>query len=93
MVIADDRVETLIDAIAEGRAMWTSVRDALSILLGGSLGEICYGVIGGLLSRTPVMSAHQLGLVALVGAQLGQTMAAGGHSPSCSPRGPHRSWR
>jgi hypothetical protein len=136
--------------------MWASVRDALSILLGGNLGEICYGVIGGLLSRTPVMNTRQLllvnlltdmapatvialrpprhtspetllregpeaslgpalnrevwvravtttlaatgawlvaratgrgarartvGLVALVSAQLGQTMAAGGHSP------------
>ena len=66
VVIADDRVETLIDAVAEGRAMWVSVRDALSILVGGNLGEICYGVIGGLLSRTPVMNTRQLLLVNLL---------------------------
>jgi cation-transporting P-type ATPase I len=66
IVIADDRVETLIDAVVEGRALWASVRDALSILLGGNLGEICYGVIGGLLSRTPVMNARQLLLVNLL---------------------------
>lgn len=156
VIIAADRVETLIDAVAEGRAMWASVRDALSILVGGNLGEICYGVTGSLLSRTPIMNTRQLllvnlltdmasatvialrpprnvspetllregpeaslgsalnrevwiravttasaatggwlaarvtgrqarartvGLVALVGTQLGQTMAAGGHSP------------
>jgi cation-transporting ATPase I len=66
VVIADDRVETLIDAVVEGRAMWASVRDALSILLGGNLGEICYGVTGGLLSHTPVMNARQLLLVNLL---------------------------
>jgi cation-transporting P-type ATPase I len=66
VIIADDRVETLIDAVVEGRAMWASVRDALSILLGGNLGEICYGVVGSLLSHRPVMNARQLLLVNLL---------------------------
>jgi cation-transporting ATPase I len=66
VVITDDHVETLIDAIVEGRAIWASVRDALSILLGGNVGEICYGVTGGLLSHTPVMNARQLLLVNLL---------------------------
>lgn len=66
VVIADDRVETLIDTLVEGRAMWASVRDALSILLGGNLGEICYGVVGSLMSRTPVMTTRQLLLVNLL---------------------------
>ena len=29
LVVLDDRIETVIDAIVEGRAMWASVRDAL----------------------------------------------------------------
>lgn len=32
--------ETLTEAIVEGRATWSNVRDSLSILLGGNLGEI-----------------------------------------------------
>ena len=42
LVVTDDRIETIIDAIVEGRAMWGSVRDALGILLGGNLGEIAF---------------------------------------------------
>jgi cation-transporting ATPase I len=42
VIVTDDRVETIIDAIAEGRAMWSSVRDAISVLLGGNLGEIAF---------------------------------------------------
>jgi cation-transporting ATPase I len=37
LVVLDDRIETVIDAIVEGRAMWASVRDALAILIGGNL--------------------------------------------------------
>lgn len=42
VVVTDDRIETIIDAIVEGRAMWASVRDAISVLLGGNLGEIAF---------------------------------------------------
>jgi len=66
VVIADDLVETLIDTVVEGRAMWASVRDALSILLGGNLGEICYGVVGSLMSPTPIMTTRQPLLVNLL---------------------------
>jgi magnesium-transporting ATPase (P-type) len=40
LVVLDDRIETIMDAIVEGRAMWASVRDALAILVGGNLGEV-----------------------------------------------------
>jgi cation-transporting P-type ATPase I len=65
VVIPDGRIETLIDAIVEGRAMWTSVRDALAILLGGNLGEIIYTVTGSLVGTRSPLTARQLLLVNL----------------------------
>ena len=66
VVVTDDRIETIIDAIAEGRAMWASVRDAISMLLGGNLGEIAFTVGSGLLlpGGSP-LGARQLLLVNL----------------------------
>ena len=64
VVVTDDRIETIIDAIVEGRAMWASVRDAISMLLGGNLGEIAFTVGTGLLlpGGSP-LNARQLLLV------------------------------
>ncbi|MFC9635793.1 HAD-IC family P-type ATPase [Streptomyces mirabilis] len=39
LLVTDDRLETVLDALVEGRAMWASVRQALAILVGGNLGE------------------------------------------------------
>ncbi|NMH93700.1 HAD-IC family P-type ATPase [Pseudonocardia bannensis] len=66
VVITDDRIETITDAIVEGRAMWTSVRDSLSILLGGNLGEIAYTLGTGLMSGSVSLNARQLLLVNLL---------------------------
>lgn len=66
VVVPDGRIETLIDAIVEGRAMWVSVRDALAILLGGNLGEITYTVTGSLLNGRAPLNARQLLLVNLL---------------------------
>jgi cation-transporting ATPase I len=49
IVVTDDRIETITDAIIEGRAMWAAVRDAISVLLGGNLGEIAFTAGTGLL--------------------------------------------
>ena len=67
VVVTDDRIETIIDAITEGRAMWASVRDALSVLLGGNLGEIAFTAGTGLLlpGGSP-LNARQLLLVNLL---------------------------
>ncbi len=62
-MVTDDRIETIVDAIVEGRAMWSSVRDALAILLGGNLGEIGYTVMTGLVTSQGGMNARQLLLV------------------------------
>jgi cation-transporting P-type ATPase I len=66
VVVTDDRLETIIDAIIEGRAMWASVRDALAILLGGNLGEVGFAVaVGGLTGGSP-LNARQMLLVNLL---------------------------
>lgn len=55
IVLADARIDALVGAVIEGRAMWTSVRDAVSILVGGNLGEIAFTVgVGGLTGRPPL---------------------------------------
>ncbi len=66
IVLTDGRIETLVEAIAEGRAMWASVRDAVSILLGGNFGEIGFTTAVGLLSGRPPLNARQLLLVNLL---------------------------
>ncbi|MDQ4102596.1 MAG: cation-translocating P-type ATPase, partial [Actinomycetota bacterium] len=66
VVITDNRIETITDAIIEGRGMWSSVRDALSILLGGNLGEIAFTVGAGLLSGRDTLNTRQLLLVNLL---------------------------
>ena len=66
VVVTDDRIETVIDAIVEGRAMWSSVRDAIAMLLGGNLGEIAFTLgTGLLLPGGSALNARQLLLVNL----------------------------
>jgi cation-transporting ATPase I len=66
LVVTDDRLETIIAALVEGRAMWGSVRQALSILVGGNLGEIAFTVLGAALTGRSPLSARQLLLVNLL---------------------------
>ena len=66
LVVTDDRIETIIDAIVEGRAMWASVRDALAILLGGNLGEIGFTVGATALTGSSPLNVRQLLLVNLL---------------------------
>jgi cation-transporting ATPase I len=63
IVLTEVELDRLLDCILEARAMWLSVRDAVSILLGGNLGEIGFGVAAGLVSGRPPLSARQLLLV------------------------------
>ncbi len=65
IVITDDRMETIVDAVLEGRAMWTSVRDAVAVLVGGNVGELGFGLVAGLLGDT-ALNARQLLLVNLL---------------------------
>jgi cation-transporting P-type ATPase I len=66
IVLTDARLETLVDAVLEGRAMWAAVRDAVSILVGGNLGEIGFTLGAGLIDGRPPLNARQLLLVNLL---------------------------
>jgi cation-transporting ATPase I len=65
LVVVDGRIETILDAIVEGRAMWASVREALAILVGGNLGEIAFTLGGAILTGRSPLNARQLLLVNL----------------------------
>jgi cation-transporting ATPase I len=66
IVMLDDRIETIIETIVEGRGMWASVRDALGILLGGNIGEIAFTLGSSLLTGRSALNARQLLLVNLL---------------------------
>ncbi|GLY65554.1 haloacid dehalogenase [Amycolatopsis taiwanensis] len=66
LVVTDDRIETITAALLEGRAMWSSVRDAVGILLGGNLGEIAFTLLSGLFGTSDTLNARQLLLVNLL---------------------------
>jgi cation-transporting P-type ATPase I len=66
IVLTDERIETLVHAVSEGRAMWASVRDAVSILVGGNLGEIGFMLGAGLVDGRPPLNPRQLLLVNLL---------------------------
>jgi cation-transporting P-type ATPase I len=66
LVVTDDRLETIISALVEGRAMWASVREALGILLGGNLGEIAFTVLGSAVTGRSPLGARQLLLMNLL---------------------------
>ncbi|WP_433088280.1 HAD-IC family P-type ATPase [Dactylosporangium sp. CA-052675] len=66
LIVLDGRIETIVDGVVEGRAMWASVREALALLLGGNLGEILFTVGGSLVSATPPLNARQILFVNLL---------------------------
>ncbi|MFE3229140.1 HAD-IC family P-type ATPase [Nocardia sp. NPDC059228] len=66
LVITSDELTVLVDAVAEGRALWRSVADAISVLIGGNAGEIGFSVLGTLLSGASPLSTRQILLVNLL---------------------------
>ncbi|MFE1782510.1 HAD-IC family P-type ATPase, partial [Streptomyces sp. NPDC059506] len=81
VVVTDDRIETVVDAVVEGRSMWASVRKALGILLGGNLGEIAFTLASGLFTGGSALNARQLLLVNLLTDML-PAMAVAARPPS-----------
>ncbi|MGW1004331.1 HAD-IC family P-type ATPase [Streptomyces sp. NPDC002520] len=65
LVLTDDDLTVLIDAVCEGRSLWHSVADAIAILIGGNAGEIGFGVLGTLLAGRAPLSTRQMLLVNL----------------------------
>jgi cation-transporting ATPase I len=66
LVLTNGDLAVLIDAVAEGRALWRSVADAISILIGGNAGEVGFTVLGTLLAGASPLSTRQLLLVNLL---------------------------
>jgi cation-transporting ATPase I len=67
IVLTENDLGVLLDALVEGRGMWSAVRDAVSILVGGNVGEVLFTIIGTALGtgRAPV-GTRQLLLVNLL---------------------------
>ena len=66
-MLTDDDLTVLLDTLVEGRGMWAGVRDAVTILVGGNVGEVLFTIIGTALGsgRAPV-GTRQLLLVNLL---------------------------
>jgi cation-transporting ATPase I len=66
LVLTDLDLTRLVDALAEGRAMWSRVRDAVSILVGGNAGEVAFTVLGTAFGGRAPLGTRQLLLVNLL---------------------------
>jgi cation-transporting ATPase I len=66
LVLTDQDLTRLVDAIAEGRAMWSRVREAVSVLVGGNAGEVAFTVLGTAVGGRAPLGTRQLLLVNLL---------------------------
>jgi calcium-translocating P-type ATPase len=66
LVLADDRFETLTEALLEGRSLWHNLHEALGLLLGGNLGEVAMMVGATVLGRGSVLGARQILAINLI---------------------------
>lgn len=63
VVLLDERIEALLDALDEGRQLWRRVHSAVSMLLGGNLGEACFATITAVVTGRSVLNTRQMLLV------------------------------
>ncbi|OBB91577.1 cation-translocating P-type ATPase [Mycobacterium sp. 852002-30065_SCH5024008] len=63
VVLLDERIEALLDALDEGEQLWRRVQSAVSMLLGGNLGEVCFALLTTVLTGRSVLNARQMLLV------------------------------
>ncbi|HKN98309.1 MAG TPA: cation-translocating P-type ATPase, partial [Pseudonocardiaceae bacterium] len=66
IALTEDDLTVLLEAVAEGRALWRSVADAVTILVGGNVGEVGFSVLGALVGGRPPLSTRQFLLVNLM---------------------------
>jgi magnesium-transporting ATPase (P-type) len=76
VVLTEGRIETLLDAIEEGRRLWRAVQVAVAGLLGGNAGEVFFGVIGGALTGNSPLNSRQLLLLNMLTDALPATAVA-----------------
>ncbi|BBY17296.1 metal cation transporting ATPase H [Mycolicibacterium litorale] len=63
VMLLDGRIDALLEAIDEGNQLWRRVQSAVSVLLGGNAGEVCFALISSLLTGRSVLNARQMLLV------------------------------
>jgi cation-transporting ATPase I len=66
LIITDESIDRIVEAIAEGRALWSAVRDAVAMLVGGNVGELVFALFGGIVEGRSPMNTRQLLLVNLL---------------------------
>jgi cation-transporting ATPase I len=66
IVLADPDTTRIIDAALEGRALWSSIRDAVSILVGGNAGEIAFTLLATAIGGRAPLGTRQFLLVNLL---------------------------
>lgn len=66
LVLADPDMTRIVDAVLEGRALWNSVRDAVSILVGGNAGEVAFTLLATALAGRAPLGTRQFLLVNLL---------------------------
>nr|WP_231984156.1 HAD-IC family P-type ATPase [Mycobacterium sp. E342] len=76
LVLTDGRIETLVDAIDEGRRLWRGVQAAVAGLLGGNAGEVIFSVIGTAITGTSPLNTRQLLLMNMLTDALPATAVA-----------------
>jgi cation-transporting ATPase I len=63
LVLSSPDPTRIVDALAEGKALWRSVRDAVSILVGGNAGEVAFTVLGTAVGGRAPLGTRQFLLV------------------------------
>ncbi|OBH58581.1 haloacid dehalogenase [Mycobacterium mantenii] len=76
LVLTDGRIETLVDAIDEGRRLWRGVQAAIAGLLGGNAGEVIFSVVGTALTGISPLNTRQLLLMNMLTDALPATAVA-----------------
>ncbi len=60
VVLADDDVATLVEALVEGRTFWRNTRRSLGMLLGGNLGEVAFIASSSVLGLPASLTTRQI---------------------------------
>jgi cation-transporting ATPase I len=87
LVITDLDLTRLVDAVAEGRALWSRVRDAVAVLVGGNAGEVAFTVLGTALGGRAPLGTRQLLLVNLLTDMFPALAVAVAAPRAAAPRG------
>jgi cation-transporting ATPase I len=87
LVLTDPDPLRIVDALIEGRSLWSRVRDAVSILVGGNAGEVAFMVLGTALGGRAPLNTRQLLLVNMLTDMLPALAIAVGADPGPAGNG------